>query len=117
MGETTEGWCLLTILCIVPAAAIAANVLYLFPDLTVDRKGHVVVVLLMLAVPLLVVERHNFDQVERLLLRFVHRHGRVFSTPCCKPSTVHDGGRRIHRRVIDRLEHGDAKTDLCLSAR
>lgn len=30
---------LLTVLCFVSAAAIAANVLYLFPDVTVNRKG------------------------------------------------------------------------------
>lgn len=79
--------------------------LYLFPDVTVDGKGHVVVVVRILAVPLLVAERHDFDQAERLFLRFLHRHGRVFSAPRGKPSTVHDGGRRIHRRVIGRLEH------------
>lgn len=105
MGES-----LLTVLRVVPAAAIAANVLYLFPDVTVDRKGHVVVVMRMLAVPFLVAERHDFDQAERLFLRLLHRHGRVFSAARAEPSAVHDGGRRIHRRVIDRLEHLDAKT-------
>lgn len=30
---------LLTVLCFVSAAAIAANVLYLFPNVTVNRKG------------------------------------------------------------------------------
>lgn len=100
---------ILTVLRLVPAAAIAANVLYLFPDVTVNRKGHVVVVMRMLAVPFLVAERHYFDQTERLFLRFLHRHGRVFSAPRDEPSTVHDGGRRIHRRVIGRLEHRDAE--------
>lgn len=91
---------------VVPAAAIAANVLYLFADVTVDRERHVIVVVVrMLAVRLLVAQRHYFDQAERLFLRFLHRHGRVFSAPRDKPSTVHDGGRRIHRRVIGRLEH------------
>lgn len=96
---------LLTVLCVVPATAIAANVLYLFPDVTVDRKGHVVVVVRMLAVPFLVAERHYFDQAERLFLGLLHRHGRVFSTLRGKPSAVHDGGRRIHRRVIGSPEH------------
>lgn len=97
---------LLTVLRVVSAAAIAANVLYLLPDVTVDGKGHVVVVVRMLAaVPLLVAaQRHDFDQAERLFLGFLHRYGR-FSAPCGKPSAVHDGGRWIHRRVIGRLEH------------
>lgn len=81
--------------------------LYFFPDVTVDRKGHVVVVVLMLGFFLLVVEGHHFDQAERLLLGFLHCHGRVFSKPCCKPSPVHDGGRGTHHRVIGRLEHGE----------
>lgn len=105
---------LLTVLCIVPATAIAANVLYLFPDVTVNRKGHVVVVVRMLAVPFLVAERHYFDQAERFFLRFLHRHGCVFSEPRGKPSTVHDGGCRIHRRIVARLEHWDAKNGAVL---
>lgn len=115
MGETTQGLSLLTVLRVVSAAAIAANVLYLFPDMTVDRKRHgvVVVIVRMLAVPLLVVQRHYFDQAERLFLRFLHRHGRVFSASRGKPSAVHDGGRRIHARVIGRLEHREAKTERC----
>lgn len=96
---------ILTVLCVVAAAAVAANVLDLFPDVTVDGKGHVVVVVRILAVPFLAAQRHDSDQAERLLLRFLHRHGRVFSAPRGKPSAVHDGGRRIHRRVIGRLEH------------
>lgn len=118
MGETTQGLSLLTVLGVVPPAAIAANVLDLFPDVTVDRKRNVVVVVVrMLAVPLLVVERHDFDQAERLFLRFLHRHGRVFSASRGKPSAVHDGGRRIHGRVIGRFEHRGAKTEPCFSAR
>ncbi len=101
---------ILTVLRVVPAAAVAANVLDLFPNVTVDRKGHVVVVMRMLAVPFLVAERHDFDQAERLFLGFLHRHGRVFSAARGNPSAVHDGGRGIHRRVIDRLEHRVAKT-------
>lgn len=113
-GRNRTKLVLLTVLRVVPAAAIAANVLYLFPDVTVDRKGHVVVeVVRMVAVPFLVAQRHYFDQAERLFLRFLHRHGRVFSAARGKPCTVHDGGRRIHRRVIGRLEHGDAKTEQC----
>lgn len=85
--------------------------LYLFPDVTVDRKGHVVVVVVrMLAVPFLAAERHYFDQAERLFLRLLHGYGRVFSAPRGKPSAVHDGGRRVHYRVIGRLEHRHAKT-------
>jgi len=86
-------------------------VLYFSPDLTVDRKRHVVVVVVvrMLDVPLLVAQRHYFDQAERLFLGFLHRHGRVFSARRGKPSAAHDGGRRIHRRVIDRLEHRDVE--------
>lgn len=72
---------ILTVLCVVPAAAVAANVLDLFPDVTVDRKGYVVVVVRMVAVPFLVAQRHYFDQAERLFLRFLHSHGRVFSAP------------------------------------
>lgn len=86
--------------------------LYLFPDVTVDRKGHVVVVVMvvrMLAVPFLAAERHYFDQAERLFLRLLHGYGRVFSAPRCKPSAVHDGGRRIHYRVTGCLEHRHAK--------
>lgn len=107
IGETTTRLeePILTVLRVVPAAAVAANVLYLFPDVTVDGKGDVVVVVRMLAVPFLVAERHDFDQAERLFLRFLHRHGRVFSAPRGNPGAVHDGGRGIHRRVIDRLEH------------
>ena len=84
MGETTQGLMKpkLTVLCVVPAAAIAVNVLDLFPDVTVDRKGHVVVVVRMVAVSFLVAQRHYFDQAERLFLRFPHRHGRVFSAFC-----------------------------------
>lgn len=109
MGETTQRMSLLTVLRVVPATAIAANVLYLFPDVTVNRKGHVVVVVRMLAVPFLVVaERHYFDQAERFFLGFLHRHGCVFSEPRGKPSTVHDGGCGIHGRVVARLEHWDA---------
>lgn len=83
----------------------------LFPDVAVDRKGHVVVVVVvvvlvrLLAVPFLAAERHDFDQAERLFLGFLHRHGRVFSAPRGKPSAAHDGGRRVHSRVIGRLEH------------
>lgn len=95
----------LTVLRVIPAAAVAANVLDLLPDVTVDRKGHVVVVLRILAVPLLVAQRHDFDQAERLFLGLLHRHGRVFSAPRGKPGAVHDGGRGVHRRVIGRLEH------------
>ena len=83
MGETTQGLePILTVPCVVPAAAIAANVLDLFPDVTVDRKWHVVVVVRMVAVSFLVAQRHYFDQAERLFLRFPHRHGRVFSVLC-----------------------------------
>lgn len=121
MGETnTPGFesLILTVLRVVPATAIAANVLYLFPDVTMDRKGHVVVVVRMLAVPFLVAKRHYFDQAERFFLRFLHRYGRVFSAPRCKPSAVHDGGRRIHRRVIGRLEHlGREKNESSVSVR
>lgn len=111
------GCSLLTVLRIVPATAVAANVLDLFPDVTVNRKGHVVVVMRMLAVPFLVAERHYFDQAERLFLGFLHGHGRVFSAPRGKPSTVHDGGCRIHRRVIGRLEHWDAENRVVLQVR
>lgn len=104
-SHTSRALSLLTVLRVVPAAAVAANVLYLFPDVTVDRKRHVVVVVRMLPVSLLAAQGHYFDQAERLFLGFLHRHGRVFSAPRGKPSTVHDGGRRIHRRVIGRLEH------------
>ena len=104
MGEANEAPPL-TVLRVVPAAAVAANVLDLLPDVTVDRKGHVVVVLRILAVPLLVAQRHDFDQAERLFLGLLHRHGRVFSAPRGKPGAVHDGGRGVHRRVIGRLEH------------
>lgn len=110
----------LTILCLIPTAAIAANVLYLFPDVTVDGKGYVVVVVRMLAVPFLVAHRHDFDQTERLFLRFLHRHHRVFSTHRGKPGAVHDGGRGIHGRVIGSLEHRCAeekKMEQVLSAR
>lgn len=96
---------LLTVLRVVPAAAIAANVLYFFSDLTVDRKRHVVVVVRVLAVPLLVAQRHYFDQAERFFLGFLHRHGRVFSARRGEPGAAHDGGRGVHRRVIDRFEH------------
>lgn len=113
---------LLTVLRVVPATAVAANVLDLFPDVTVDRKGHVVVVVVvvavwMLAVPLLVVvERHYFDQAERLLLGLLHRHGHVFSEARGEPSAVHDGGRWVHRRVVARPEHG-VKTERFSGAR
>lgn len=99
----------------------------LLPDVTVDGEGQVVVVVLVvlavvvvlvlllllvvvvvLAVFLLVAEGHDFDQAERrrllLLLRLLQRRGR-FSAPRGKPGAVHDGGRRVHRRVIGRLKH------------
>lgn len=79
-----------------------------FSDLTVDGERHaVVVVLQVLARALLVVaQRHDSDQAERLL-RFglLHGHGRVLSAARGEPGAVDDGGRRIHRRVVRRLEH------------
>lgn len=114
---------LLTVLRVVGAAAIAANVLDLFPDVTVDVKGHVVVVVVVVMVLLVVVlavsllvaaaaaaQRHDFDQAERLFLRFLHRHGRVFSAARGKPGAVHDARRGVHARVIGRLEHRVNKT-------
>ena len=74
-----------------------------------DGEWHVVVVLLVLALALLVAKRHHFDKVKRFLLGFLHRHGRVCSARRAKPGPVHDGGRRIHRGVIGRLKHGDAR--------
>lgn len=98
---------LLTVQGLVPAAAIAANVLYLFPDVTVDRKGHVVVVVQMVAVVFLVAQRHDLDQAEALFLGLLHGHGRVFSAPRGNPSTAHDGGCGVHGGIVSRPEHGD----------
>lgn len=113
-GRNRAKVALLTVLCVVPAAAIAANVLDLFPDVAVDRKGHVVVVVVevvrLLAVPFLAAEGHYFDQAERLFLGLLHRHGHVFSAPRVKPGAVHNGGRGVHSRVIGCPEHRDAKT-------
>lgn len=101
---------LLTVLRVVPAAAVAANVLDFLADLTVDGERHavVVVVLQILAGALLVVtQRHDSDQAERLLrLGLLHGHGRVLSAARGgEPGAVDDGGRRIHGRVVHRLEH------------
>lgn len=100
----------------------------LFPDVTVDVKGHVVVVVVVVMVLLLVLlvlrllavsllvaaaaaaQRHDFDQAERLFLGFLHRHGRVFSAARGKPGAVHDARRGVHARVIGRLEHRVNKT-------
>lgn len=112
MGGTARGEApratrdsLLTVLRVVSAAAVAAYVFDLFPDLTVDCKRHVVVVR-MLAVPLPAAQRHDLNQAEGFFLGLLHGHGRVFSAPRGEPGAVHDGGRRIHRRVIGRFEHG-----------
>lgn len=100
----------LTVLRVVSAAAVAANVLYLFSDVTVDGERYIVVVVAVplvriLALAFLAGQGHYFDQAERLLLRLLHRHRRVFHIPRGEPSAVHEGGCRIHARVIRRLEH------------
>lgn len=92
-------------MCIVPAAAIAANVLDFFADVTVDHERHVVVVVMRVGLFLLVVERHHFDQVKRLLLRFLHSHGRILPVCCGQPTPMHDGGRGVSHWVTARLEH------------
>lgn len=96
---------LLTVLGVVPAAAIAANVLNLFADVTVDGEGHVVVVVVLRLQPgpFLAAERHYSDQAERLFLGFLRRHGRVFPAPRGEPSAAHEDG--VGRGVIGRLEH------------
>ena len=93
-------------MCIVPAAAIAANVLDFFADVTVYHKRHVVVVVMMrVALFFLGVERHHFNQVKRLLLRFLHSHGRILPVCCGQPTPMHDGGRGVRHWVTGRLEH------------
>lgn len=107
-GEQRCGWkprrappgtepILLTVLGVVPATAIAANVLNLFADVTVDGEGHVVVVVVLRlqSGPFLAAERHYSDQAERLFLGFLRRHGRVFSAPRGEPSAAHEDGRRV----------------------
>lgn len=92
---------------VVPATAIAANVLNLFADVTVDGKGHVVVVVVLRlqSGPFLAAQRHDSDQAECLFLGLLRRHGRVFSAPRGEPSAAHEDGRRVHCGVIGRFEH------------
>lgn len=101
----------LTFLCIVPAAAIAANVLDLFPNVTVDHEGHIVVVVMVGLFFFIIVNGHHSGQVKCLLLRFLHRHGRVvLPVSRGKPTPMlHDGGRGIRHGIVGRLEHRDAK--------
>lgn len=98
---------LLTVQGVVAATAIAANVLNLFADVTVDGEGHVVVVVVLRLQPgpFLAAERHYSDQAERLFLGFLRRHGRVFSAPRGEPSAAHEDGRRVDCGVTGRLEH------------
>lgn len=98
---------LLTVVGVVPATAIAANVLNLFADVTVDGKGHVVVVVVLRLQPgpLLAAQRHYSHQAERFFLRLLRRHGCVFSAPRGEPSAAHEDGRGVDCGVIGRLEH------------
>lgn len=79
----------------------------LFADVTVDGKGHVVVVVMLRlqSGPFLAAQRHYSDQAERLFLGFLRRHGRVFSAPRGEPRAAHEDGRRVDCGVIARLEH------------
>lgn len=89
---------LLTVLGVVAAAAIAANVLNLFADVTVDGEGHVVVVVVLRLQSgpfLAAAERHDSDQAERLFLGLLRRHGRVFSAPRGEPGAAHEDGRGV----------------------
>lgn len=92
---------------VVPATAIAANVLNLFADVTVDGKGHVVVVVVLRlqSGPFLAAQRHYSDQAKCLFLGFFRCHGRVFSAPRGEPSAAHEDGRRVDCGVIGRFEH------------
>lgn len=98
---------LLTVVGVVPATAIAANVFNLFADVTVDGERHVVVVVVLRLQPgpLLAAQGHYSDQAERLFLGFLRRHGRVFSAARGEPSAAGEDGRRVHGGVIGRLEH------------
>lgn len=105
---------LLTVLGVVAATAIAANVLNLFADVTVDGEGHVVVVVVLRLQPgpFLAAERHYSDQAERLFLGFLRRHGRVLSAPRGEPSAAHEDGRRVGCGVTGRLEHRGSDDDV-----
>lgn len=98
---------LLTVPGVVAATAVAANVLNLFADVTVDGEGHVVVVVVLRLQPgpFLAAQRHYSDQAERLFLGFLRRHGRVPSAPRGEPGAAHEDGRRVACGVIGRLEH------------
>lgn len=113
----------LTVLRVVPATAIAANVLDLLPDVAVDREGHVVVVVLLqeveverlLAGSFLAAEGHDLNQAERRLFpRLLRGRGRS-SAPRGEPGAVKDGGPGVHRRVIGRLEHRGVWGSLCFN--
>lgn len=102
-----RGAILLTVVGVVPATAIAANVLNLFADVAVDGKGHVVVVVVLRLQPrpLPAAQGHDSDQAERLFLRLLRRHGCIFSAPRGEPSAAREDGRRVDCGVIGRFEH------------
>lgn len=108
---------LLTVVGVVPATAIAANVLNLFADVTVNGKGHVVVVVVLRlqSGPFLAAQRHYSDQAECLFLGFVRRHLRVFSAPRGEPGAAHEDGRRVDCGVIGRFEHRGRDNEWCAS--
>lgn len=87
--------CVLTVLRVAAAAAVAAYVFDLLANVAVNHKGHVVVMLLLLWILILlpVIQRHHPDQAEALVLRLLHPlpRGRVIA-----PDAVHDC--MIHHR-------------------
>lgn len=89
--------CLLTVLRVAAATAVAAYVFDLLANVAVNHKGHVVVMLLLLLLWILillpVIQRHHLGQAEALVLRLLHPlpRGRVIA-----PDAVHDC--MIHHR-------------------
>ena len=94
----------------------------LFPDVTVDHEGHIVILVMLmvgLLLFLIVVERHHSDQVKCLLLRFLNRHRRIVfpEARVVEPTPMHDCGPGIRsHRIVGSLEHKDTKIDSRLNA-
>lgn len=101
--------CLLTVLRVAAAAAVAAYVFDLLANVAVNHKGHVVVMMLLLLllwilILLPVIQRHHPDQAEALVLRLLHPlpRGRVIAPDAvhdCMIHHRHDGGDGDDERV------------------
>lgn len=109
----------LTILRVIPATAVAANMLNLLAYMTVNHEGHIAVGRCGgsrgAGGVFLVTEGLHLHQIKRLLLRLLHC--RAVPVAGGEPGAVHDATRRIRHGVARGLQHESGQADRRPAAR